>query len=30
VDGKPFWTTLMKIEVCPLHNCCRNQKQEIT
>ena len=27
VDGKPFWTTLMKIEVCPLHDCCRNQKQ---
>ena len=27
VNGKPFWTTLMKSEVCPLHECCRNQKQ---
>jgi hypothetical protein len=27
VDGKPFWTSLMKVKVCPLHECCRNQKQ---
>lgn len=27
VEGKPFWTTQMKIEVCPLYNCCINEKQ---
>lgn len=27
VDGKPFWARLMNIEVCPLSDCCRNQKQ---
>ena len=25
--GKPFWTVLMKVEACPLYNCCNNQKQ---
>ena len=25
--GKPFWTTLMKVEVCPLYNCSVNTKQ---
>lgn len=27
VQGKPFWTTQMKIEVCPLYDCCINKKQ---
>ena len=27
VDGKPFWTAQMPSNVCPLHECCRNQKQ---
>lgn len=26
VDGKPFWTPQMKIEVCPLYDCCINNK----
>ena len=26
-NGKPFWTTLMNIEYCPLYNCCVNTKQ---
>ena len=25
--GKPFWTTLMNVECCPLYNCCVNTKQ---
>ena len=25
--GKPFWTTLMNIDCCPLYNCCVNTKQ---
>lgn len=25
--GKPFWTTFMKVEVCPLYDCCINKKQ---
>ena len=25
--GKPFWTSLMKVEVCPLYDCCINKKQ---
>ena len=25
-EGKPFWTQLMKIEVCPLYNCCIDEK----
>ena len=24
--GKPFWTTLMNIDCCPLYNCCVNIK----
>jgi len=27
VEGKPFWKTLLNMEICPLHECCRNQKQ---
>lgn len=27
VEGKPFWTTQMKVEVCPLYDCCINKKQ---
>ena len=27
VDGKPFWTTQITSDICPLHDCCRNQKQ---
>ncbi|MEW6095809.1 MAG: DUF3795 domain-containing protein [bacterium] len=27
VNGKPFWTTQMKVEVCPLYDCCVNKKQ---
>jgi len=27
VDGKPFWTKLMQIDACPIHECCRNRKQ---
>ena len=26
VDGKPFWTSQMRTGVCPLHDCCHNQK----
>ena len=26
-EGKPFWTTMMKVESCPLYNCCVNTKQ---
>lgn len=26
-QGKPFWTAQMKIEVCPLYDCCINEKQ---
>jgi hypothetical protein len=25
--GKPFWTTMMKVEFCPLYNCSVNTKQ---
>lgn len=25
-EGKPFWTAFLNIDVCPLHDCCRNQK----
>ena len=24
--GKPFWTTSMNIESCPIYNCCINKK----
>lgn len=27
VDGKPFWTTQIPSGICPIHDCCRNQKQ---
>jgi hypothetical protein len=27
VDGKPFWTSQIPSGVCPLHDCCRIQKQ---
>jgi hypothetical protein len=26
-EGKPFWTNLYNIAVCPLYDCCHNQKQ---
>lgn len=26
VKGKPFWTTQMKVEVCPLYDCCINKQ----
>lgn len=25
--GKPFWTTEIHVDVCPLHSCCFNQKK---
>jgi len=25
--GKPFWTAMMEIDVCPLHDCCASRKQ---
>ena len=25
-EGKPFWTGQMKVEVCPLHDCCTNRR----
>lgn len=28
VEGRPFWTSQMKIAVCPLYDCCVNQKQQ--
>jgi hypothetical protein len=27
VDGKPFWTSQMPDGICPLHACCRHQKE---
>lgn len=27
VKGKPFWTVIMKVDVCPLHDCCVSRKQ---
>jgi len=27
VAGRPFWTSLMALEICPLYDCCLNQKQ---
>ena len=27
VNGKPFWTAQIKDKICPLYNCCINQKQ---
>ena len=26
VEGKPFWAEQTPSKVCPLHDCCRNQK----
>jgi hypothetical protein len=26
VEGRPFWTAQVPGGVCPLHACCRNQK----
>ena len=26
-QGKPFWTTMMNVESCPLYDCCVNTKQ---
>ncbi len=26
VDGRPFWTASVGVEVCPLHECCRDQR----
>ena len=25
VQGKPFWTALMKVEICPLYDCAVNK-----
>ena len=27
VAGRPFWTSLMPDKICPLHDCCSNQKK---
>jgi hypothetical protein len=27
VEGKPFWTAQMPGRICPLHNCCTNEKK---
>ncbi len=27
VKGKPFWAAQINDKICPLHNCCLNQKQ---
>ncbi len=27
VEGRPFWTTEIPSGVCPLHACCREQKE---
>jgi hypothetical protein len=24
--GKPFWTDAMKVEICPLYDCCVNKR----
>jgi hypothetical protein len=26
IQGKPFWTKLYSVEVCPLYDCCVNKK----
>lgn len=26
VEGRPFWTAEIPSRICPLHDCCRNQK----
>ncbi len=25
-EGKPFWTKIAGMDICPLHDCCVNQK----
>ena len=25
-EGKPFWTKIAEMDVCPLHDCCVNEK----
>lgn len=27
VQGKPFWVPLFDVEVCPIYDCCVNQKK---
>ncbi len=27
VKGKPFWTALMKIDICPLYDCAVNKNE---
>ena len=27
VEGEPFWTTQIQVEICPLYDCCFNKKQ---
>ena len=27
VKGRPFWTSQMNVEVCPLYDCCVNRKR---
>lgn len=27
VEGKPFWTAQMKVDVCPLYGCCVGTRQ---
>ena len=27
VEGRPFWTEAYGVAVCPLYDCCRNQRQ---
>ena len=28
VGGRPFWAAQLPASVCPLHDCCRNEKQK--
>jgi hypothetical protein len=27
MQGKPFWTTMFKLDVCPLYDCSVNQRK---
>jgi hypothetical protein len=27
VEGKIFWTQFMNLDICPIYNCCKNEKQ---
>jgi hypothetical protein len=27
VEGKPFWTAELKMELCPLYDCCMHKKR---